>query len=46
MLGQDVAYIPLEVKNFYWLHGSKVQDFITTPSSNGNPDLGTIGVAH
>ncbi|MFC4784338.1 ABC transporter substrate-binding protein [Nocardioides sp. MAHUQ-72] len=44
VLGKDVAYIPLEITNFYWLHGSKVQDFTTTPSSNGNPDLGTIGV--
>ena len=46
VLGKDVAYIPLEAQTFYWVHGSKVQDFITTPSSNGNPDLGPIGVAH
>ena len=44
VLGQDVAYIPLEATRFYWVHGSKVQDFTTTPSSNGNPDLGVIGV--
>jgi peptide/nickel transport system substrate-binding protein len=44
VLGKDVAYIPLVLRSFYFLHGSSVQDFISTPSSNGYPDLGTIGV--
>ncbi|GAB3777419.1 ABC transporter substrate-binding protein [Nocardioides ungokensis] len=45
VLGKDVAYIPLEQQNFYWVYGSKVVDFMTTPASNGNPDLGPIAVA-
>ena len=44
MLGQDVAYIPLEIAQFYFLHGSKVTDFTTTPASSSYPDLGAIGV--
>ena len=46
VLGQDVAYIPLEIQNFYFLHGSKVTDFINTASSASYPDLGPIGVAN
>src|SRR6478735_3393403 len=44
VLGQDVAYIPLEIAQFYFLHGSKVVNFTTTPSSSSYPDLGAIGV--
>jgi peptide/nickel transport system substrate-binding protein len=44
VLGQDVAYIPLEIAQFYFLHGSKVTDFTTTPASSMYPDLGAIGV--
>ncbi|GAA1809263.1 ABC transporter substrate-binding protein [Nocardioides hankookensis] len=43
-LGQDVAYIPLEIAQFYFLHGSKVTNFTTTPASSSFPDLGAIGV--
>lgn len=43
-LGADVAYIPLEVTKFNWLHGSKVTGFITTPASSSYPDMGAIGV--
>ncbi len=43
-LGQDVAYIPLEVTQFYMLRGSKVTGYVNTPASNGYPDLGAIGV--
>ena len=43
-LGQDYAYIPLSITKFYMLHGSKVTNYTTTPSSNGYPDLGAIGV--
>jgi peptide/nickel transport system substrate-binding protein len=43
-LGKDVAYIPTEVTQFYFLHGSKVTGYIQTPSSNGYPDIGGIGV--
>jgi peptide/nickel transport system substrate-binding protein len=44
VLGEDVAYIPLEVAQFYFLRGSKVTDFTTTPASSMYPDLGAIGV--
>jgi peptide/nickel transport system substrate-binding protein len=44
-LAQEVAYIPLDVPKFPRLHGSKVTNYIETPSSNGYPDLGQIGVA-
>jgi peptide/nickel transport system substrate-binding protein len=45
VLGEDVAYIPLEISKFYFLHGSKVTGFMTTASSSSYPDLGPIGVA-
>ena len=44
VLGEDVAYIPLEIAQFYLLYGSKVTNFTTTPASSGYPDLGAIGV--
>ena len=44
VLGRDVAYIPLQVPNFFRVHGSKVTGYVTTPSSSGYPDLGPIGV--
>lgn len=44
VLGEDVAYIPLEISQFYFLHGSKVVGFTTTPASSSYPDLGAIGV--
>lgn len=45
ILGEDVAYIPLEIAKFNWLWGSKVTGFDTTPASNAFPDLGLIGVS-
>jgi peptide/nickel transport system substrate-binding protein len=44
-LGKDVAYIPTEVTQFYFLHGSKVTGYIQTAQSSSYPDLGGIGVA-
>jgi peptide/nickel transport system substrate-binding protein len=44
-LAKDVAYIPTEVTQFFLLHGSKVTNYINTPSSSGYPDLGGIGVS-
>ena len=44
-LGKDVAYIPLEVTQFYFLRGSKVTGYLTGPASNGYPDLGSVGVS-
>ena len=43
-LGEDVAYIPLEITNFNFLHGSKVTGYANNIATNGYPDLGTIGV--
>jgi peptide/nickel transport system substrate-binding protein len=43
-LGEDVAYIPLEIQLFNFLHGSKVTGYVNGVSSNGYPDLGSIGV--
>lgn len=45
ILGQDVAYIPLEIAVFNFMHGSKVANFLTTPASSQYPDLGAIGVS-
>jgi peptide/nickel transport system substrate-binding protein len=44
-LGKDVAYIPLETSQFYFLRGSKVTGYTNTPASNGYPELGSIGVS-
>ena len=44
LLGQDVAYIPLSVDRFFFLHGSGVTNYMQTPASNGYPELGAIGV--
>jgi peptide/nickel transport system substrate-binding protein len=46
VLGRDVAYIPLQVVKFFLLHGSQVTGYVSTPSSNGYPDLGPIGVVN
>jgi peptide/nickel transport system substrate-binding protein len=43
-LGKDVAYIPLEIQRFYFLHGSGVSGYLQSPAGNGYPDLGGIGV--
>jgi peptide/nickel transport system substrate-binding protein len=44
LLGKDVAYIPLEISQFYFLHGSKVTGYTNTPASSMYPDLGPIAV--
>lgn len=43
-LGEDVAYIPLEVQKFYLLRGSKVTNYINNPATSAYPDLGAVGV--
>lgn len=43
-LGEDVAYIPLEITIFNFLHGSKVTGYSNNVSTNGYADLATIGV--
>jgi peptide/nickel transport system substrate-binding protein len=44
VLGKDVAYFPLEITLFNWLHGGNVTGFATTVASNGYPDLAGIGI--
>jgi peptide/nickel transport system substrate-binding protein len=43
-LGEDVAYIPLEITIFNFLHGSKVTGYSNNISVNGYADLALIGV--
>lgn len=43
-LGEQTAYIPLDVTQFYMMHGSKVTNYMQTAASNMYPDLGAIGV--
>jgi len=43
-LGQDVAYIPLEITIFNFLHGSKVTGYVNDANVNGYADLALIGV--
>ncbi|MEV7431303.1 MULTISPECIES: ABC transporter substrate-binding protein [unclassified Nocardioides] len=43
-LGEDVAYIPLEITIFNFLHGSKVTGYANNVSVNGYADLALIGV--
>jgi peptide/nickel transport system substrate-binding protein len=43
-LGKDVAYIPLEISVFYYLHGSKITNYIQSPATSQYVDLGGVGV--
>lgn len=43
-LGEDVAYIPLEITLFNFLHGSKVTGYENNSNVNGYADLALIGV--
>ena len=43
-LGDDVAYIPLEITLFNFLHGSKITGYSNNVSTNGYADLAVIGV--
>jgi peptide/nickel transport system substrate-binding protein len=45
MLAKEVAYIPLEINQFYFLHGSKVTGYINNPATSNYADLAAIGVA-
>jgi peptide/nickel transport system substrate-binding protein len=44
-LAKDVAYIPIEIQRFYFLHGSKVTGYLPNPATSYFPDLAAIGVA-
>jgi len=43
-LGEDVAYIPLEITIFNFLHGGKITGYANNVSVNGYADLAVIGV--
>lgn len=43
-LGEVVAYIPLDVTQFYYLRGSNVTNYQLDPSTSMYPDLGIAGV--
>jgi peptide/nickel transport system substrate-binding protein len=43
-LGEDVAYIPLDVQMFYFLRGSNIENYVNAASTSGYPDLGVISV--
>jgi peptide/nickel transport system substrate-binding protein len=44
MLAEDVAYIPLDVSQFYFLRGSNIENYVNSISTSGYPDLGVISV--
>ena len=44
-LGQDVAYIPLEITIFNFVHGGKITGYENNVSVNGYADLAVLGVA-
>jgi peptide/nickel transport system substrate-binding protein len=44
-LGEDIAYIPIEVQIFNFLHGSKITGYANNLNTNGYADLATIGVS-
>ena len=43
-LATDVAYIPLDVTQNYWLRGSNVENYVNAASTSGYADLGVISV--
>jgi len=43
-MGEDVAYIPLEIQVFNFLRGSKVTGYINGIATSTYPDLGSIAV--
>ncbi|MBM9458806.1 ABC transporter substrate-binding protein [Nocardioides sp. zg-536] len=43
-LGEDVAYIPLEITIFNFVHGGKITGYANNISVNGYADLAVIGV--
>jgi peptide/nickel transport system substrate-binding protein len=44
MLAEDVAYIPLDTSQFYFLRGSNIENYVNAVSTSGYADLGVISV--
>jgi len=43
-LGQDTAYIPLDITMFFLLHGSKITGYVNNPGTSMYVDLAGVGV--
>src|SRR3954452_7299031 len=43
-LSDDVAYIPLDTTQFYFLRGSNIENYVNSVGTNGYADLGCIAV--
>jgi len=44
IMGEDTAYVPLEIATFNWVYGSKVKNFTTTSASSSFAELGSIDI--
>jgi len=44
MLAEDVAYIPLDTTKFYFLRGSRLENYVNSISTSGYVDLGVLSV--
>jgi peptide/nickel transport system substrate-binding protein len=44
MLSDDVAYIPLDTSQFYYLRGSNIENYVNSSGTSGYADLGCIAV--
>jgi peptide/nickel transport system substrate-binding protein len=44
-LAEDVAYVPLDITKFYYLRGSKVENYVNSTSTSGYPDLAVISLS-
>jgi peptide/nickel transport system substrate-binding protein len=43
-MGADVAYIPLDIPQFFYLRGSNIDGYVNSVSTSGYPDLATISL--
>lgn len=43
-LGEDVAYMPLDTTQFYYMRGSNVDNYVNSLSTSGYPDLAVISL--
>ncbi|MGZ4452570.1 MAG: ABC transporter substrate-binding protein [Nocardioides sp.] len=43
-LGKDVAYIPLDLTQFYYMRGSNIDNYVNSVSTSGYPDLAVISL--
>jgi peptide/nickel transport system substrate-binding protein len=43
-LSDDVGYIPLDTTQFYFMHGSNIENYVNSSGTSGYVDLGCIAV--